>query len=290
MQRLLPSIALALIIWPALGNSGQAQLVQVGPGYVKAPFVRVYTDPAGGSYVRAPFVQTYTPGYGMGRVHEVPPGAEFGRMEWRALGQAVRDWTVKLDADLNAFPSGEFWKSSLKTGEIARLAPLDRDGPPPEDVRQPLSAIVQNFDSVGNSPDVNRVASLTSFVKLRAALAEYSTPPELRLRQQLSAAARDLYRGLTRFTTAANWQQHLLLSPGMALSEDHLLGNGPMRNRDDLTAALTNFDAASHNEQYFQITGLPAFKATHELLTAYLRQPSVLTPEPETLPRPKPGL
>ena len=150
-----------------------------------------------------------------------------------------------------------------------------------------MSAIARVFESVGSSPDLNRVAGLTSFWKLRAALKEYSTPPEQRLRQQLASASRDLNRGLKQFATAASWQQYLKLSPGMALSEDHLPGNGPLQHRDDLNAALAHFDAASQDARYIQVTNLPAFKATHELLAAYLREPSTPEPAAEELPRPK---
>jgi len=62
----------------------RAQLVQVGPGYVKAPFVRVERGPAG-TRVRAPFtrVETGSPAYH--RRHALAPQAGY---ESNPLGQA----------------------------------------------------------------------------------------------------------------------------------------------------------------------------------------------------------
>ena len=137
MRRLLPAFVISMIVWHCAGVLTQAQLVQVGPGFVKAPFVRVYHDPSGGSHVRAPFVDVYTPGMRVAPViRNAPPDIELSRMDWRSLDRAVQDWSSRLDTDLNGIPSGEFWKSSLKIKDIARLVPSDRDGPPPEEVRR----------------------------------------------------------------------------------------------------------------------------------------------------------
>src|SRR5580704_14853487 len=92
-----------------------AQLVQVAPGYVKAPFVRVYSNPDGSSYVRAPFVSVFSPGYRTGYgVPSGPTSSELAKMDWRSLAQVIRASAAQLDLDLNQIPSGATWRSRLK--------------------------------------------------------------------------------------------------------------------------------------------------------------------------------
>src|SRR5438552_1812968 len=63
MNRLFLRPTAVAILLHFLIATGEAQLVQVGPGFVKAPFVRVYWCPDGSSYVRAPFVEVFSPSY-----------------------------------------------------------------------------------------------------------------------------------------------------------------------------------------------------------------------------------
>ncbi len=287
----------AALLFHSSALTGQAQLVEVRPGYIRAPFVRIYRNPDGGSHVQAPFVNVFSPGYGPRNVvRGVPTVVEFGQMNWLSLSQAVREWTTRLDADLGRFPSGEFWKSSLKTAEIAALVPAEHNGPPDEDVRQRLRAIFEIHETVGAAPELNGVVGLASFRVLHAALGEYSTPPEQRLRRQLFTAAGELYRSLQHYNTGPSWQEYLMLSPGRALAEARLAGAEFAPNLAELTAALGRFDSVRRNPEYGEISRLAAFKATHELLEVYVQQlqmppPSPEEPSPEELPRsfPAPG-
>jgi hypothetical protein len=288
MQRVFFQLAVPVLLWQALSHDSQAQLVQVGPGFVKAPFVRVYRYPDGGSYVRAPFVSVYSPGYRSGRWgYRLPTGTDFAQMDWRFLSQAVREWTAQLDADLGRFPSGETWRSHLKTAEIAALVPKELDVPPSADVSKQLQEILEIQQAASNSPGMRQVANLASFQVLQIALAEYVTPSEQRSRRQLFFAARELNRSLERFTTGDGWQQYLALSPGLVLSENTAEAAEPEPNLDDFAQVLTRFDSVSQNTDYRVIWALPAFEATRAHLAAYLR--GSRTPShksPEELPAP----
>ncbi|MBI3840163.1 MAG: hypothetical protein HY288_19750 [Planctomycetia bacterium] len=290
MHRGLFYLTAPVLLWNSLSLVSQAQLVQVGPGFVKAPFVRVYRYPDGGSYVRAPFVSVSTPGYRMGRwAYRLPASTDFLQMDWRMLSQTVLEWSARLDADLDYFPSGKTWRSQLKTAEIAALVPKDRDAPPAADVRQQLQEILEIHRAASNSPELSRIANLPSFQILQLALAEYVTPSEQRSRRQLFFAAGELNRSLERFTTGGGWQQYLALSPGLVLSDDKALETEPVVSSDEFAQVLARFNSVSQNTDYRVISALPAFEATHERLAAYLgRSPTPSLNPPEELPAPRP--
>ncbi len=275
-----------------LGNKSQAQLVQVGPGYVKAPFVRVYSYPNGGSYVRAPFVEVYTPGYDW-NTYVVPESAPIAvdeaRLDWRGLAQRLRNSANQLDADLNSIAGGDAWRAHLKLPEVIANISRDESQPPSAESRQKLLALANNFDFVASSSDASSIANLASFQALRQSLRGYSMVPEQRYRQQLFLFARDLYATLQRFDTAASWQAYLKLAPGMVLSTtdreiDEIAPEVTVPSDTALKEALARFDAARANADYGVITNLPAYRATHECLAAYLRERG--KPAVEELPRP----
>src|SRR5256885_21872 len=104
MLRLFFYVLAAALVWHVAAVSSHGQLVQVGPGYVKAPFVRVYSNPDGSSYVRAPFVSIYSGGHYYPHGYYSDGGRDadqFGSMDWRLLNQAIREWRSKLDANLS---------------------------------------------------------------------------------------------------------------------------------------------------------------------------------------------
>src|SRR5580698_926263 len=118
---------LALLVSQASMPAAQAQLVQVGPGFVRAPFVRVYWGPDGSSSVRAPFVSSYSPGYGF-QLGVMPPNCQ--RMDWAALARTINESARQLDADLTQIAAGDTWRTRLNTKELAMLAPADPQQPP----------------------------------------------------------------------------------------------------------------------------------------------------------------
>jgi hypothetical protein len=283
MHRVFLYLTAPALLWQTLSHDSQAQLVQVAPGYVKAPFVRVYSYPDGSSHVRAPFVSVYSPGYRVGRWgYRLPTSADFAQMDWRSLSQAVREWSARLAADLDRFPSGNAWRVQLKTAEIAALVPRELDIPPTEDVCRQLREILEIQNGASNSPELRQVANLASFQVLRVALAEYVTPSEQRSRRQLIIAAGELNRSLGRFETGGGWQHYLALSPGQVLSERSAEVAAPAPTPDEFAQLLARFDSVSQNADYRVIWALPAFEATRSHLAAYLgesRTPSHQSPE-----------
>jgi hypothetical protein len=270
-------------------NTCESQMVQVAPGYVKAPFVRVYRTPDGGSQVRAPFVNIYTPGYRGARAYQVPTNAEFIQMDWRALSRSIREANAQLDSDLNQFPAGPAWKSRLKTAEVFALIPAESESPPTEGVRQQLQAVLETQSSESAVAEFGRVADLVSFKVLQLGLAEYVTPAEVRLQRQLFAAARDLNQALDRFGTGAGWQRYLRVAPGLVLSEEKTDPERPVFSAEEYIEALDHFDAVSQNSEYRMISSLSAFQVTRQRLASFLQgaehRPA---PSAEELPAPMP--
>jgi hypothetical protein len=109
---LLP-VAVVASVWVSATSLTQAQIVQVSPGYVRAPFVRVYTGP-GGTQVRAPFVDVQAPGYRGRRFVEqpaVPSAGDLAQLDWANLRLAIRELSIYLDSQLSTLTTGDTWPS-----------------------------------------------------------------------------------------------------------------------------------------------------------------------------------
>jgi len=292
MHRLFVRLMAVAAFVHLIGTAGKAQLVQVGPGYVKAPFVRVYSHPDGSSYVRAPFVKVFTPGHGI-PINDLPEPEDFAEMDWRELRESIRRLAGILDAELDQFRTGDLWKVELKTAEIRAL--MHGDGPPTADQSAKLQEILHTHEATMDNPRVQVISKLNSFQALAAALREYLAPPAERLRRQLSAASHDLHLSLDRLRTGTGWQKYLALPEGIAQAQgnDARGGNPTASDVAELDDVLHRFDAVSQNDEYRAIARLPEFRLTHEHLAAYLEhvmnpsrrpQPSV-----EELPVPPPN-
>ena len=264
------------------------QLVRVAPGYVKAPFVRVYSYPDGSSYVRAPFVSAFSPGYRTGYgVPRGPTSSELAEMDWRLLGQAIRASAAQLDIDLKQIRSGATWRSRLKIAELTPLLPPESDQSPSDDVRQQLQEILRIYGELDSSRESKSVSNLRSFQVLQQALAEYITPPVQRLRRQLYFNAGQLNRALERFATGAGWQNYLMLSTGLLLSPDHARSSDSVHSVADYEKVLARFESVGQNPDYGVISDLPEFNATRQRVTDYFRQLETSPAQaPEELPVP----
>jgi hypothetical protein len=288
MRRRIVYLAAAVLVWQWLGVVSEAQLVQVGPGYVKAPFVRVYHYPDGSSFVRAPFVAIHSPGYAVAYPeHSVPTPGDLCEMSWRSLGEAIHESTIQLDSDLDQFARGENWRSRLKTSEIAALVPKGADRPPAAGVRRQLLAALEVLRAAHKSSELSPVVSLQSFQILEAALGEYVSPPDVRLERQLFGASDELWHSLGDYPTGGLWRDYLALSPGMALADRKLGEAQSTPSAVELSDVLKHYDSVDQNNDFRIIARLPAFKTTHELLAAFVSQRATGSSQPEELPPPQ---
>jgi hypothetical protein len=285
-------MAAVAILLHFLGATGKAQLVQVRPGYVKAPFVRVYSYPDGSSYVRAPFVGVFSPGHrrhGYARP-AMPTAEDLAEMNWRELRVSIRNLAAYLDGQLDTFTTGDLWKVHLKTAEIRAMV-HDDDGPPAEDTHTQLDGVLRTYEATKDNPKSSRMASLESFQALHAALVEFSAPPEERLRHQLSVAATDLHHSLEGLRTGSDWQKYLAFPEGIVASKDDEPTEAAP-NPEELAKVLQRFDTVSQEDQYRFLARLPAFRPTHDRLAAYVAllkdTPQGPRPRAEELPVPKP--
>ncbi len=173
MRRLIVYLAAAALVWQSLSLVSEAQLVQVGPGYVKAPFVRVYHYPDGSSYVRAPFVAVISPGCRtVYPAPSLPTPGDLQRQLFCAAGE--------LRHSLGDFATGGGWRDYLALSPGMALA----DGKPDDAQSSPsaaeLSDVLKRFDSVDQNNDYRIIARLPGFKatheRLAAYLSQITTP------------------------------------------------------------------------------------------------------------------
>ncbi len=291
MTRTLLRLTAAVVLWQCAAATADAQLVQVGPGYVKAPFVRVYGYRDGSSYVRAPFVSVFTPGrggYGYNAGYYGLPGPnDLAQMDWRTLRRAIRDITRSLDRQLATFPAGDHWRTHLRLSELRPLV-READGPPAAEDYGPLEEIRGTFEATKSDLALRDIARLDSFRALTAALGEFVMPPDQRVRRQLSVAATDLDRALERLGPQLGWQKYIGMPVELLASSEEGVPNDAPLNPGVLAEVLARFDSVSRDDQYRVIARLPSFRVTHARLAEYLELLNNPQPVPEELPSPEP--
>ena len=269
-----------------------AQLVQIGPGYVKAPFVRIYTDPDGGTHVRAPFTSVYTPGHRnvvppIGYYPESPPRAgpfESRRpaaanplglrpvdMHSQNLRRVARDGIAQLNQELSRQGAAESWQDYLQTAAIAALVAEDGNTAPHDDVRQQLQEILRSYDATVNSNDLRSIHGRPGFRKVHAALTELVRPALVHQRRLVTASAGELRRELSTLgRNGKRWISHLQLSSPIFRNEAYDPGsNAGDHYLEQLSEIISRFNAVSVNPRYTLISELAGFRATHENLLAY---------------------
>jgi hypothetical protein len=260
------AVALATLL---VASPCAAQLVVVQPGYVKAPFVRVFKNPDGSSYVRAPFVSVYSPPKyrALG-----PTPEELAEVDWWTLRRVVRRAAAQLDAELHQFPTGDVWRRNFKTAEIPDLV-ADVEGPPSEEERQVAAQLAAAYETGLQTPDLRAVTRLDNYRVLHAALKELALPAEPRLRRQLIASARYLDRSLGDLRNGESWQRYLAL-PETLFALQEAVGDAVLQPEPDDVAALAKvrdrFETTRHTPEFRGVARLPDFNITHERLRAYL--------------------
>lgn len=289
------------LVWltPLLSGVAVAQLVEVGPGYVRAPFVRVYTGPGGRTRVQAPFVDVDTPGYRLrrpyfatpaGRVLPRPPlpfdnsgglanaADRTESMSWKQLREAVREASAQLELELNRFgTTAAGWRKYLHTDQLRRLEAYD-DLPPDQAEGQRLSRILKAFQTTSQTPSFGAIAALNSFHIAHGALTELLSPPLERQARLLTANARQLEQDLLQMAGGNQWRTYLALPVGLLATngspESGVIrppdqGPDPAANIEDLDATLVRFDTVSRDPTYRQIAELASFQQTLRHLNTY---------------------
>ena len=162
MNRFLLHSAAAALLWHVFAPASQAQLVQVGPGYVKAPFVRVFWNYDGSSYVRAPFVSVHSPGYHWAYV----PTSE--RLRRDLIASAA-----ELNHSLARFKTGDAWQKYLALPPGIDNAGQPRDDAEAAQLAADLRQTLSRFDATRQNGDYHMIAGLPAFVATHDCLAAY---------------------------------------------------------------------------------------------------------------------
>ncbi|NIL96002.1 MAG: hypothetical protein GTO53_01865 [Planctomycetales bacterium] len=198
MKKLLLSTFTAAACLAAAHDSLEAQLIRVEPGYVRAPFVRVYRTPDGGRRVRAPFTDVYSPGYAYPvqqqyeRGHagpyappqvpgQVQPSGDLLTAQERARHQlaAAAD---RLHRDLGRMVGGSQWQEYLRLPDSV-FAGLHPNQPTPLELNidlDQLEQVLARFTQIANDEQYNMISELASFQAVHQNLVEFldaSHPP-----------------------------------------------------------------------------------------------------------------
>jgi len=331
MRRLALAMSVVAFVGLSFDNSAIAQLIQIGPSgdvRVRAPFTRVYVGPNGETSVRAPFTSVDTPGnlppelryvipYLIGDdyydgyrgsrprggryepAQSRPPTAEeLAAMDWASVGAVIRTAALRLSEALDRRPNGGHWKNELQLARLVALVPEANEPPDPETASL-LSEIVAAHEAVGSHRDFRRLGRLEDFDVLQAAMIEYLSPPIERTRRQLIGYSELLFERVARFSTGAQWQEHLKL-PIEPMPENYDPAVAPPpdaaalfeRDRTALVKTVARYESVATDDRYRIIAELPEFRVTHELLVAYVtmlsQAPPAIEPPgpPEVLPLP----
>ncbi len=288
--------------------TAQAQLVQVRPGYVRAPFVRVYTNPDGSSYVRAPFVAVGRPPWQYAPPRFGDPSGRYGSerfnagstriaaqlelLSWQQLREEVQTELDRFVSSLENQPNAAGWYDYLQTETLGALVG-DRDEPPIGEELEQLTVILGRYQATLNTPEYPRITSTPGFRQIHALLEQLVMSPELRQRRRLAIVRQTLEEELARINAPAGWETYLRIPIPEAESADPA-SDVPAPPLDAATtdeallAALTRFERVRANPDYVMISSLPGFQATYEALSAYLGVDSESAARAEELPVPAP--
>lgn len=283
-----------------LPQSVDAQLIQVRPGFVKAPFVRVINYADGSSYVRAPFVSIRSPPRGfpatavvvqerhaISRSNELDlPGSPLIDSEGRPLRQFALEQLRVLERTVD-----REWQEYLHLDALAQLLGASDDEFLVEDQRRHLSDLLRDYEATSNSE--NAVSKLASFRMLHVMLLRLVLPPKQRGLDELTGAKRQLDAELGRIHATEIWGPYLEL-PITRVSQRQGIPVPPDHGEEaaKVEQALSRYDLAMDDPQYQLITSLPGFQMTRNKLASYLQllKPPIDTSTPEQLPLPDPQL
>ena len=277
---LIPALILSVL---ALSSSAHGQLVQIRNGYVKAPFVRVQKNADGSTYVRAPFVSVNGPPrhhhhapFHAGHPHPADLARPFEQLQYPELCDSVCQTTQHLDAQLRSFPTGKYWQIHLATAELRQL--LAADAVRTEQLDHRVHEVLHTYDSVQQTPELSAIWQLYSFQSIHIALRHIAAPPEVRIRQELSAATIELDESLSRLKNGEQWKNYL----ATGFQADH------QPTPAEVQQVLQRYDSISDDDAIKQ---LPGFQHMRNTLAAYLEcledhttAEQVVAPEP--IPQP----
>ncbi len=282
----LVSLMLVLLWFPAVG---QAQIVEVESGRVRAPFVRVYRAPDGGTRVRAPFVDILTEGSRSPRPgrgpQDLPPGQlddghapitsnatdaspelDVTEADWLSLKSIVRASEAELESRLDHYRDADRWKARLHVGNLRQILTAESNQPPVGDTHDRLQVILSAYDHASTNAAFRPLTRLSEFHAVHSALRELLLSPRERQRGRLATAALDLDEALTRVQNGSSWAEYLCL-PKSVFSPFDVVADGQAKELSDV---LERFESVNADRRYSVIAALPAFQATHRHLADYI--------------------
>ncbi len=282
----LVSLMLVLLCFPA---GGQAQIVEVESGRVRAPFVRVYRTPDGGTRVRAPFVDVMTDGtrgpraangphdVPLGQLDEghapvpsaatdAPPEMDVTEANWQSLRTIVRAREGELESQLDHYRDAERWKARLHVGSLRQILTAESNRPPAGDTRDRLQVVLNAYDHASTNAAFRPLTRLGEFHAVHSALRELLRSPLERQRGRLATAALDLDETLAGVQNGSSWAKYLRL-PESVFSAHDVVADG---QANELSDVLERFASVTADRRYSVIAGLPAFQATHRHLADYI--------------------
>ncbi len=161
-----------------------AQLVQIGPGYVRAPFVRVETRADGGTIVRAPFVRVdaaprrFAPAFGfpspMNYDGSLPYVVERPRSSQELKLAQLLAAKRQLDGELLRLNAPASWFDFLRLSIPTENRPAAIPAPPKsEDPMTQLAEALARYDQAADDARYRLITDLAGFQSTHRRLREY---------------------------------------------------------------------------------------------------------------------
>ena len=236
------------------------------PTYLAAP-QQVTTLPSAGTTPRPP-------------QRAVPSADAFNEMplseQQKLMATALND----LEGDLTQSDTGSEWIDHLQLAAIGKIL-SECDEPLDDSARLRLQAVADIFEEVAQDEAFKSVSQLWGFNMLNIGLHVMATDPVVSQRHRVSSAANALSRAFETWQSADRWQTYLRLETLVTMDDapDDLLVR-----IQEVDVIVTKFDRIQAEAQYQMIHELPAFRATHLALRAYLNDLRGIAAELQPMP------
>jgi hypothetical protein len=189
----------SLLVLEVLPADGQAQLIDVGRGYVRAPFVRLQRRGRLRDRFQAPLVDAkesgtvYQPPPRALQPPPVPPATPLQRVDvpvttpnrpqpksdtpdWAELRRSVIAGEAELHQQLTTTPSGPSYRSHLHVGRLRELLKQNTTTAPAGETRRQLQEILGAYNQTLIDPYQRSIARLSGFETVQAGLMQLLAP------------------------------------------------------------------------------------------------------------------
>lgn len=183
----------------------------------------------------------------------------------RTAGEWILQSVVALDAKIATVKPDGDWQKRLSFDELRVDVPVQSEQPANDSERKSLEAILETYQAIAKNDQQSAVNELPEFKETLAALQEYMSPPDARLRQNLDLCLKQLGGQLRTYKNGESWVKYL--APPQEVVSAKQEGDS-----ESTTKLLKRFDKLSSDPTYAKVTALVAFRPAYEALKQVAEQ------------------